>query len=82
MARKKPTQRKPVVRPQKGNCYFCNSKKTPDYKDYETLTNFISDRAKIIARVYTGVCSHHQRLLGAAVKRARHLGLLSYLPQA
>lgn len=81
MARKKPIQRKPVVRPQKGNCFFCNNKKTPDYKDYMTLGSFISDRAKIIARVYTGVCSKHQRQMGAAIKRARHLGLLPYLPQ-
>jgi small subunit ribosomal protein S18 len=81
MVRKKSTQRKPTVKPQKGNCYFCNNDKTPNYKDYEKLSNFISDRAKIIARVYTGVCSRHQRELGAAVKRARHLGLLPYQPQ-
>lgn len=82
MVRKKtPLKPRPQIK-KKGSCYFCINGKTPDYKDYQTLTNFISDRAKMVASVYTGVCSHHQRELGISVKRARYLGLLPYLPRA
>jgi small subunit ribosomal protein S18 len=68
---------KKITRRKKGAvCYFCDQKKTPDYKDSKTLSRFVSDRAKIIGSVYSGVCSKHQRHLTKAIKRARHLGLL------
>ena len=59
-------------------CYFCQKNiKEIDFKNAELLTKFISGLGKIKAKKRSGVCSKHQRLLATAVKRARHLGLLS-----
>ncbi|OGM20552.1 30S ribosomal protein S18 [Candidatus Woesebacteria bacterium RIFCSPHIGHO2_01_FULL_38_26b] len=62
------------------SCPFCQENKTPDYKDYKYLRKFLSERAKIIGKEYSGVCSKHQRKLSRAVKRARYLSLLPYIP--
>lgn len=67
-------------KPVPTNCSFCKQKLTPSYKDYTNLGKFISDRAKIIGKARTGVCSKHQRVLGGEIKRARHLGLLPFTP--
>jgi small subunit ribosomal protein S18 len=59
-------------------CYFCvKNIKEVDYKDTETLRRFITGLGKIRGRKITGLCAKHQRQLSKAVKRARHLGLLS-----
>lgn len=59
-------------------CYFCQKNiKEIDFKDSELLKKFISGLGKIRAKKRTGACSKHQRQLASAVKRARHLGLLS-----
>jgi len=59
-------------------CYFCQRNiKEIDFKNTELLRRFISGLGKIRARKRTGVCSKHQRQLSKAIKRARHLGLLS-----
>jgi len=44
------------------------------------LSRYISDRAKIEPRRKTGTCAKHQRALSVAVKRARHLALLPFIP--
>lgn len=62
-------------------CPFCKSKKEPDYKDPVSLSKFMSDRARILSRERSGVCAKHQRRLSLAIKRARHLALLPYVPQ-
>jgi len=62
------------------NCPFCKTDTSPDYKDFESLTKYVSDRAKILGKDRTGICAKHQRRLSVAIKRARHLGLLPYLP--
>ncbi len=53
--------------------------KTIDYKDINTLTKFITDRGKILPRRITGVSARHQKLLGEAIKRARHMALLPFV---
>ncbi len=50
-----------------------------DYKDERTLQRFITDRGKILPRRLSGTCARHQRQLGTAIKRARHLALLPFL---
>jgi len=62
------------------NCYFCKEGKNPDYKETSILENFLSERGKILSRTKTGVCAKHQRKLSRAVKRARYLALLPYVP--
>jgi small subunit ribosomal protein S18 len=60
------------------DCYFCKKNKEIDFKDTELLRRFISGLGKIKAKKKTGTCAYHQRRLSRAIKRARHLGLLSY----
>jgi small subunit ribosomal protein S18 len=49
-----------------------------DYKDVKLLQQYILERAKILPRRISGTSSRHQRMLQAAIKRARHLALLPY----
>lgn len=52
-----------------------------DYKDVNTLYQFITERGKIIPRRITGVSFYHQKQLAAAIKRARHMALLPFVSQ-
>ena len=52
-----------------------------DYKDINTLVQFITERGKIIPRRITGVSSFYQRQLAQAIKRARHMALLPFVAQ-
>jgi small subunit ribosomal protein S18 len=65
----------------KVNCFFCKEKKEPDYKNIPSLERFTTDRGKIIARSWTGLCQKHQRRLTRAIKRARFLALLPFVSQ-
>lgn len=62
------------------NCFFCHEGKNPDYKDASVLARFLTERRKILAREYSGTCQKHQRHLATAIKRARFLALLPYIP--
>ena len=63
------------------NCPFDKpGAKLPDYKDIDVLQKYVSDRAKILGKDRTGICAKHQRQISLAIKRARHLGLLPYIP--
>ena len=67
--------------PQRRFCSFCADKvEVIDYKDPSKLHHYISDRGKIKPRRRTGTCAKHQRALAVAIKRARHLALLPYVP--
>ncbi len=62
-------------------CSFCADKgKSIDYKDPAKFRSYVSDRGKIEPRRKTGTCAKHQRVLALAIKRARHLALLPYVP--
>jgi len=60
-------------------CSFCKEKIEPWFTDVETLTRFITERGKIIARARSGACAKHQRKLSRAIKYARHLALLPFV---
>ena len=49
-----------------------------DYKDVELISKFIPERAKIIPRRISGVCTPHQRELNSAIKKARNIALLPF----
>jgi small subunit ribosomal protein S18 len=67
--------------PSRKVCPFCANKlEALDYKNVDKLRMFITDRAKIAPRRRTGTCAKHQRIVAQAVKRARHLALLPYVP--
>ena len=67
--------------PRRRVCSFCvEHVKYIDYKDYDRLRRYVSDRGKIEPRRKSGVCAKHQRALSTAIKRARHLALLPFVP--
>ena len=64
-------------------CSFCVDKiDTIDYKDVARLRRFVSERAKILPRRVTGTCARHQRELTVAIKRARQIALMPFVPLA
>jgi small subunit ribosomal protein S18 len=68
---------------KKRTCRFCDSKDIYiDYKNEKRLQRFVSEQGKIIPRRITGTCAHHQRQLVTAIKRARHLALISFVNDA
>jgi len=49
-----------------------------DYKDLDTLRNYVTETGKIVPSRITGTKTHYQRQLATAVKRARYLALLPF----
>jgi len=86
MARERTQQRKrpgaatgPVKR---RNCYFCKEKVAEiDYKNFNQLRRYISEKGKIRSRRITGACRRHQVQIAQAVKRAREMALLPYVAE-
>ncbi|MFA6551459.1 MAG: 30S ribosomal protein S18 [Patescibacteria group bacterium] len=63
-------------------CHFCvNNLRDVDYKDVQLLRRFLNSYSKILPKKRTGVCSKHQRKIATAVKRARILALIPFLPR-
>ena len=70
----------PIEKPKV--CYFCvNGLNDIDYKDGQLLRRFTSSQSKIVPKRRSGVCSHHQRKIAQAIKRARYMGILPYIPR-
>ena len=64
------------------SCAFCRDKVDEiDYKDFQSLRRYLSDKGKIRSRRITGACRRHQNQLARAVKRARELALLPYVSE-
>lgn len=60
-------------------CRFCADTSIKiDYKNQKILQYYITERSKILPSRTTGNCAYHQRHLGLAIKRARHIALLPY----
>lgn len=69
----------PFVKKKK-SCPFTAAKaKTIDYKDIETLKQFITERGKILPRRITGVSYFYQKILKKAIKQARYMALLPFV---
>ncbi|MDD9817352.1 MAG: 30S ribosomal protein S18 [Gammaproteobacteria bacterium] len=49
-----------------------------DYKDLQTLRNYLSETNKILPSRISGTSARYQRQLSLAIKRARYLALLPY----
>ena len=64
---------------RKKTCKF-SSDNSPviDYKDLQTLKQYITENGKLIPARITGTGSRYQRKLTTAVKQARFLALLPY----
>jgi small subunit ribosomal protein S18 len=65
---------------KKKSCPFVASKiETIDYKDIDTLRQFITERGKILPRRITGVSYFYQKVLKKAIKQARYMALLPFV---
>jgi small subunit ribosomal protein S18 len=85
MAPKPKRQRTPKRGPNVGgptrrkSCYFCKDKvEEIDYKNYNQLRRYMSEKGKIRSRRISGACRRHQRQVATAIKRAREMALLPY----
>jgi len=68
---------------KKRYCRFCKEKRDDiDYKDIDTLKDYITERGKILPSRITGTCAKHQRCLSRAIKRARFMALLPYVARS
>jgi small subunit ribosomal protein S18 len=68
-----------TLRQRKRFCYFCKENiNTIDYKNVGMLKKFVSDKSKIRPKRSTGNCVQHQKMIAAAIKRAREMALMSY----
>ena len=52
-----------------------------DYKDLNTLRQYLTETGKIVPSRITGTRARYQRQLATAIKRARYLALLPYTDQ-
>jgi len=68
-----------IRKPKRKVCYFCVQRVDAiDYKDFNLLRKYTSERGKILPRRISGNCAKHQRHLTVAVKRSRAIALLPY----
>lgn len=74
---KKKARRKIIIRPLHEKCPFCMDKTLPSLKKVDILGKFLTDRARIMSRERSGVCTKHQKMLSAEIKKARFLALLT-----
>lgn len=76
--RRRFTQQNPLFKRRKF-CRFTAAGVTEiDYKDLDTLRDFVQENGKIIPARLTGTKAHFQRQLDTAIKRARFLALMPY----
>jgi len=67
---------------KKKSCPFVAEKvEKIDYKDIETLRQFITERGKILPRRISGVSHYYQKALKKAIKQARYMALLPFVSE-
>jgi small subunit ribosomal protein S18 len=76
--KKKFTQQNPLFKRRKFCRFSAANVVQVDYKDVDTLRDFIQENGKIIPARLTGTKAHYQRQLDTAIKRARFLALLPF----
>jgi len=76
--KKKFTQQNPLFKRRKFCRFTAAGVKEIDYKDLDTLRDFIQENGKIIPARLTGTKARYQRQLNTAIKRARFLALLPF----
>ena len=62
---------------------YCRFKKSGikyiDYKDGVFLMKFVNEQGKILPRRLTGTSIKYQRKVAQAIKRARHIAVMTYV---
>ena len=79
--KKKFTQQNPLFKRKRYCRFTVGGVEQIDYKDIDTLKDFIGENAKITPARLTGTKAKFQRQLDTAIKRARFLALLPYSDQ-
>ncbi len=75
MMQKRVSRRRQAAKPK--TCRFCEERVNYiDFKDAEILRKFQTEKGKIMPRRITGNCLDHQKMLAAAIKRARIIALV------
>ena len=74
----KPKRERSLFKRRKFCRFTAEGVKEIDYKDLDTLKDFIQENGKIMPARITGTKARYQRQLSDAIKRARFLALLPY----
>src|SRR5579872_2200510 len=75
-----PPKRRGPFAPRKKVCRFCAEQiHDVDYKQFQFLRTFTTERGRILSSRVTGTCAKHRRQLANAIKLARYLALLPYV---
>ena len=67
------------MRRKQGRGKGCKTCNFLDYKDFGTLRRFVNAHGKLLSRKRAQNCPKCQRIVTQAVKRARFMGILSYV---
>jgi small subunit ribosomal protein S18 len=76
--KEKRKQQNPLFKRKKFCRFTAAGVEQVDYKDVDTLKDFIQENGKIMPARLTGTTAHYQRQVDTAIKRARYLALLPY----
>lgn len=76
--KRKFTQQNPLFKRRRFCRFTAAGVEEIDYKDLDTLRDFVQENGKIIPARLTGTRAIYQRQLDTAIKRARFLALLPY----
>ena len=76
--KKKFTQQNPLFKRRKFCRFSAAGVEQIDYKDLDTLKQYLTETGKIVPARVTGTAARYQRQLQTAIKRARFLALLPY----
>jgi small subunit ribosomal protein S18 len=76
--KEKRKQQNPLFKRKKFCRYTAANVEQVDYKDVDTLKDFVQENGKIMPARLTGTKAHYQRQVDTAIKRARYLALLPY----
>ena len=79
--KEKRKQQKPLFKRKKFCRFTVAGVEQIDYKDLDTLKDFIGENGKITPARLTGTRAIYQRQLDTAIKRARFLALMPYTDQ-
>ncbi|MEC5217858.1 small subunit ribosomal protein S18 [Actimicrobium sp. GrIS 1.19] len=76
--KEKRKQQNPLFKRKKFCRFTAANVEQVDYKDVDTLKDFVQENGKIMPARLTGTRAHYQRQVDTAIKRARFLALLPY----
>ena len=74
--KQKRQQQNPLFKRKKFCRFTAAGVEQVDYKDVDTLKDFVQENGKIMPARLTGTKAHYQRQVDTAIKRARYLSLL------